>query len=282
MMQRRTAILNLVLAAIFTLSACSSGSDAGIVAPGKQSQPATMKVVLRRLNNNSIIPVQAESAFVRVWQNTTGVNQVQQVAVPAPGDSTSLSFTLTADTAYHVAVLAWAPEGGNLSLVAGGESDGITIVANQKNAASVSVQPYNVSITGADTLHSGQPVTLTTTITGGPTSFFTWSAWFNGEIPTPLNLVATNLPATGGVSTVTFTPPIVGVDTAMYIECDFDMLMMDNGPWNTPGHTGATFVLHNPSPTLGQSPLRLPLKAPSTLGTLDVSFDRNQVNGLRD
>lgn len=249
-----------------TFTGCSSDTTA-------PKDPGTVAITLRRLTN-STIPPEANNAFIRVWHPVNGINQVKQVPIPAPGQTTTASFSLPGGTGYSVGILAWTGEGSYVDLLASGITENVTITANEETNVSVAVTPWTISITGPDTLRSGKPATLTAKIETGITSIFQGTSFYRSLNSSGSNATQDfSIQQNGEVST-NFSVPVVTTDTAMYVEVEFVAHAADNPQWVTPAYATSRLSLRYPSSILGAPRKRIPVTAPSTFGDLVVSFDK--------
>lgn len=246
------------------LAATACGSD------GTGTEPLTgnhgnLTMTLVRTAQSSV-PAGADSALVRVWNDGTGVNLVKQVAIPDPGTSTSVSFSLPVGSGYSVGVLAYkSPR----EALAGGVTHDVTVHADATAEVSVSVVPWTASVSLPDTLVSGAETTITATITQGPVADFLVMGFLYIGLDkwnTYPSSGAKSGTLSGNVFSVTFNAPTVDSDTTVWYQF---MFMMNGDDWNTPGSDSKLIYL--PVFALGDTLFSRPIRPAS--GSLVVIFD---------
>jgi hypothetical protein len=254
---------------IVMLGACSAGG--GGTEPTPPAQSGELRMTLVRSTSSSV-PAAADSALVRVWHPMAGTNQVQRVAIPAPGASTQVSFNLPARSGYSVGVVAFRvnPAANVREVLAGGRTADVTVSGGQTSQAAINVVPWQMTLAGPDTLISGEPAALTATVSGGPVADFFVEGFFHvGLSPwASLSSLPTSLPGTlvGNQLNGSIVAPTVQADTAVHIQMD---LRMNGNDWQS---TNLSLIAFLPSLTLGESLIRRPLRVPN--GGLIVTFDR--------
>lgn len=267
MIPRKTLLaFSLVLGA----AACSDGAG-GTVEP--EPKPTVELGMTLRRAVNSAVPSVADSALIRVWHSTGGINQLKAVAIPTPGSETRVTFAVPAQNGYSVGVIAFKHSGPYSAALAGGRTDGVNVVSGQANEAAVNVQPWQMAISGPDTLQSGQQAAYTFTLSGGAhlgilsqsiTVLHSLNRWTtDGAAP---NTGTSGYAQVPGTFTVTIPTPTVNADTALYMQ---PALFVDNG-WYQNDRSVLAFL---PSLTLGGSLFRRPIKVPGT--TITVVFDKS-------
>lgn len=257
----------LALSLVLSAAACGDGGG-GTVEP---TPNAELGMTLRRAVN-SAVPSIADSALIRVWHPTAGINQIKAAPIPTPGSETRVSFSLPAQNGYSVGIIAFKRNGPYTLALAGGRTDAVNVVAGQANEAAVSVLPWTMAISGPDTLQSGQQATFTFSLAGGAhngildfaviaSSLTKWTT----DVGAPSGNAATKT-ATGQYS-ATLTTPTVNGDTAFFMQ---PRLYLAEG-WN---QAERLVQAHVPSLTLGGTLFRRPIKVPGS--TLTVVFDKSQ------
>jgi hypothetical protein len=148
------------IGAVFSV-ACSSG-DRGVTAPpvGPPGGPAVDTVnfpdptgsanpgrvhfnLIRSSSSN--VPSSADSALVRIYNTSTGFNQLYAVKIPAPGSQTEVSAQLPADTGYVVAIIAFHA-GDVLDALGSTHDNDTTITVLPQGSPTYTATPVHVDI----------------------------------------------------------------------------------------------------------------------------------------
>lgn len=219
--------------------------------------------------STSLIPAEADSALVRVWNTRNSVNAVKRVAVPAPGSSTETSFLLPVGEDYNVGVAAYAS--GRSGLTAGlafGMTRGVAIRSGQANRAEVDVRPVAIDIVAPDTLQSSDVVDIELGIDIDNTDgVFTMASLFWGNEPWTSDGGAPESESDGRVGDgmrIQIAVPTADTDTATFFQAS---LMLNRTDWMT----GSRMIrFFSPSVSRGEDLVRVPVVVPS--GGLTVVF----------
>ena len=143
-----TAILSIML-----LAGCAEPpTDAtGPLMGGQGEARLTLKQTV-----DSKLPGMVDRAFVRIWKNETGYNQVRDVAIPDPNDTTNVSMSVPADSGYSVGVIAYVADTANVNqsnasipaniALAGGRTDSVTVAADTTTDVDLNVVPWKFDV----------------------------------------------------------------------------------------------------------------------------------------
>lgn len=263
----RRSFLPLLLVA-WLVAGCGSdaGRDGG--SPVQPPAEATLSMTLERASA-SLIPAEADSALVRVWNTRNSVNAVKRVAVPAPGSSTETSFLLPVGEDYNVGVAAY--ESGHLSLTPGlafGMTGGVAIRSGQVNRAEVEVRPVAIDIVAPDTLQSSDIIDIELGINFDNTDrVFNLAYLYWGSEPWKSDGGAAESENRGSVGDgmrIPIAVPTADVDTATYFQA---ALTLNRTGWMT----GSRIIrFFSPSVSRGEDLVRVPVVVPN--GGLTVIF----------
>jgi hypothetical protein len=237
----------------------------GCSTDGELSAPADGSITMNiaRMEGSSV-PLEADSALVRVWHPTAGTNQVRRVAIPAPGETTSLQLLLPARSGYSIGILAFVNT--VFDVVAGGFQAGVDVEVGQESEVAVQVRPWEYVIDAPDTIVAGEEATFILEVTQGPVSeLFDWGRLHIGLDPSALTAVVGDL--NDNRFTVTFNAPTVDADTTVWFQFDLRVqIRVDD--WQTSGIRA--FL---PSQTLGDTLRTTPLTLPEGVVTISFSED---------
>lgn len=258
------------IGSLIVISALSVGCGANPDSVASPKGTGEIQMTLMR-SFTSQIPVQADSALVRVWNDAAGINQLKTIALPAPGTGTSVTFAVPATTGYSVAVVAFRRnnEAGMREGLAIGMNASFSVLADQVNQVSLNVAPLSATISGPDTLKSGQQATYTITAPGFMTEQL---LGMNGTIIRGLTPWTVNSqgaqsgPYMGGGESgmqVPITAPTVATDSALYMQAMFSI----SPHWPADNWWPRFFV---PSLTLGERLKRVPVRVPA--GAVTITF----------
>jgi hypothetical protein len=128
--QRRSFLPALAL--IPLLAACGGSGGGMPTPPSPPAAPGGLTLTIVRAANSEV-PLQADSAFVRVWNPTTTFSELRLVQIPVPGTTTTVEFTVRAGPGYSVGVVAFDGRSGDVPRrgVAGGRADEVTVASGQ-------------------------------------------------------------------------------------------------------------------------------------------------------
>jgi hypothetical protein len=257
----------LATVAVCTLSACSAGSDK----PVAPRAAGTVSLTLVR-STTSQIPLWAESAFVRVRNPALAVDIVRPVAIPTPGASTTLDVSVPVGTGYSVTVVAFHDLHDGIRVApSAGETSGITVTPGA-NAVAVSVVPWTYTLSGPDTIRSGEPATYTLTLTGGPLDFMTNQIAFHYKIGWNTQDIRFDFARNGASAAATFTIPPMSTDTTVYFTYSY---FLDDAAFQTHSLSFAADMPILFDPTLntdGSLSFHRPVKAAA--GDIAVTFSK--------
>lgn len=258
------------LGALSLLAACGDGgAGGGVVTP---AETGDMQLTLSRAVN-STIPAGTDSAVVRIWNTAARVDAAKAVAIPAPGSTTQVQFNLPATSGYSVGVIAFKrdPAAGRQGTAAG-VTTGVTILANQANAATVNVKPVEGTLTTAESAASGTSSSVALTLTDASLlsqDMLGYSValrmratpWLSDWEYVPsaaMSLVGTEFRSSIQI-------PTLEGDSAVYLQAQ---LYTATG-WEAGGPRPLFFL---PSLSRGQALTRLPVHPAS--GSITISFDK--------
>jgi hypothetical protein len=240
-----------VVATIIALCGCSLGDhDVG---------PEGEIVFTFQRGGSSLLPAEADSALVRVWDRSTGGSTVRAFAIPADvSASVSIPVSAYIGTLYQVDAVAFhSAENDHRVALAAGEVQGVTVAAGQNSVLHFAISPWTATLDAPDTLVSGASATFTLTLGDAVPveDVFASAATLTYEIGPMGTPQQADVTRTGKVATATFVVPEVAADTALYFQYSFDI---DTNAFET---GGATFTADVPEPTAGEALLRLPVRA---------------------
>jgi hypothetical protein len=247
-----------VLAAI-AVAGCG-GAEGVTPPPGAMG---TVSLTIAR-SSNSQVPLQAESAFVKVWSATTNV--VQPVQIPTPGTTSTYTLTVPAGSGYSIEVVAFHElhDGIRVALAAG-EKNNLTFTPGD-NAVALDVKPWTYTLSGPDTIQSGAPATYTLTITGGPTDLFTTQV----EMHTNLGVSSPDnhfdVVGDGTTASATFNVPALANDSTLYFVFSY---FVDDSRFQTHSSSFAADLPYAPLP-----PFQRPVKAAPA--NIIITFDKSR------
>lgn len=162
--------------------------------PTGSANPGRMHFSLMR-SSTSNVPTSADSALVRIYNPSTGFNQLYPVKIPAPGSQTEVSAQLPADTGYFVAIIAF--HGDVVDAVGSSHDNDTTITVFPEGnpiyaATSVHVDmqraPFATGFSINDGAHvtAGEHISWWSTIDTPPDIWTdaasTWGCGFNGNV----------------------------------------------------------------------------------------------------
>lgn len=239
------------VATAIALLSCSIGDN--------DDEPVGDIVFTFERGGSSLLPAQADSALVRVWDRSSGASTVKAFEIPTDvSASVSIQASAYVGTLYQVDVLAFhAVAGGHRVALAGGEVQGITVGARQNSVLHFPIDPWTATLDAPDTLVAGQGVTVTLTLgDAAPVEdVFASSGAMSyaiGPTGTPQQVDVTR---NGSVATATFVVPEVAADTALYFQYSFDIDPDDFGS------SAAMFTAQVPETLAGEALLRRPVRA---------------------
>ncbi|WP_251923537.1 hypothetical protein [Salinibacter ruber] len=170
-MRFRSAFLLLLLttAATALIVGCDSAGTTGEQPGDEPTENGSVNVALAR-SVNSDVPSNADSAFVRLWNPSTGYNEKRIVNVPDPGGQTQVSLTAPAEGGYRVGIMpTYRPD---LWRILGyGESNAFTIADGDTTRTSVDVQPETLAVQAPSSLDPGETDTVTAVLNMNPPDF---------------------------------------------------------------------------------------------------------------
>lgn len=215
-------------------------------------------------NSASQVPIEAESAFVKVW--SANVDVVQPVAIPAPGTTSTFTLTVPAGGGYSIEVVAFHElHDGIRVALAGGEVHDLTFNPGN-NPIALDVKPWTYTLSGPDTIQSGTPATYTLTVTGGPTDVFTTRV----EVHQNLGLASPDMHfdvvGDGTTASATFNVPPLATDSTLYFAYSY---FLDDSRFHTQSLSFAADMPFAPQP-----PIQRPVKAAPA--SIVLSFDKTR------
>jgi len=222
----------------------------------------------------SQVPVEADSAVIRIAHPTAGTNLIRRVPIPNPGDTTRVSMRAPARSGYTIAVAAYAgfngtTRGKRLWLV-GGDAQDVAITSDAPARVHVPLQRWGLRIWVPDSIVPGESTTFSGRITGAPSYFgggslcmalapwTTTSDYPNRRCAAPLPPVT----MIGDSFQTTFNALAADADTTAWYSFD---LWVDTQPWQT----GGLDYVFLPSLMLRDTLFHVPLRVS---GEIIVSF----------
>lgn len=255
----RLGLISLGVVGVLVVAGCDGNSArVSVTEPAGEAQ---LRMMLKR-SAASLIPAAAESAFVRVWNNTGSINALKSVAIPAPGTTASVDFLLPVGEGYSVGVIAYAHDGYMRQGLALGVAREVPVRSGVANEAQVDVKPPEFSISAAPVFESGSmtevtvrsPLLMSEDFFVGVRLDYGLEPWSEGDtapVSTGFELVRADSVA------IPFTVPTVDADTAVYMQAGFGVL---NENWVVDGMI--EFLL--PSVRAGAELYRVPVAVPSS------------------
>lgn len=250
----------LALPVVALAVACSGGSD-GVTPP--PNTPGKVTFTISR-SSTSQVPIEAESAFVKLSNETNDV--VQAVKIPDPGSTSSYTLTVPAGSGYSLEVVAFHElHDGIRVALAGGEVHDLTLHPGD-NSVALDVKPWTYTLSGPDTIQSGEPATYTLAITGGPTDLFTTRV----EIHQNLGLASEDqhfdVVGDGTTASATFNVPALDADSTLYFNFSY---FVDDARFHTQSTSFAADLPFAPQP-----PFQRPVKAAPA--NVVITFDKTK------
>lgn len=254
--------LERVLLCVFSLLlfACDNMLDI-TEPPEEEGEKGTLSMVILRkpvTAEPDSIPSQAEKLMCRVWHESAGVNQVETVDVPGPGDSVRFEIRLVARQGYSVGLMAYyqssKPYDGSRVVLVGGKADSVTVYPDSTTFVDLDLERWEIEADIPDILISAEKSPFSVTVTKGPVKGFLMSeggtfvgaqlfgGWTQGETT---YLAQTYPPGLGG----TFSVPYVDSPRTIYFQFVVWFLYGDRG-WSG---AGTPFLTLLPSLVLGDS-----------------------------
>lgn len=254
-----TIVLGLVGALV--LSGCSGDG----MAPPATDDIGTVSLALTR-SLSSVVPEEADVAWIRVWHAGAGTNLVRDVPIPDPGATTTVDFSVPARDGYSILIFATA----NGRAVAGGMSTGINVQPSGETEAHVDVVPWKVELLSPlSPAISGEPVTYRMVVTEGPWGPDVFDLMYvkfglNPEL-VGSETILSNADRRGDTIYVTQPAPTVTNDTTLYFGFE---LRAQAGLYYAWGNR--TFTADIPSLLLGDTAFSQPLTVPA--GRIRITF----------
>ncbi len=254
------------------LFACDNLVD--ITKPPEEAEEAekgTLSMVIMRkavVAETDTIPSQVEKLTCRVWHESAGVNQVETVNVPAPGDSVRLEIRLVAREGYSVGLIAYyqmLPPHSDLRIaLVGGKADSVTVYSDSTTLVDLDLEQWEIEADIPDTLKGGEKSPFSVRVTKGPVSDFLWYAqlfggWAQGETMVDSVVTIAETPGPpflyGRTASGTFFVPAVESNRNIYFQFRLWFLCGDKG-WSG---AGTPFLTLAPSLVLGDSLITRPV-----------------------
>jgi hypothetical protein len=247
------------LAAI-ALAGCGGGGN-DITPPS--GTMGTVSLTLTR-SSASQVPVGAESAFVRVWSSSTDV--VQPVEIPDPGTTSTFTLSVPAGSGYSIEVVAFHElhDGIRVALAAGEVHD--LTLSPGNNAIALEVKPWTYSLSGPDTIQSGEPAAYTLTITDGPTDLFTTQVEMHSNLGLNSPDQHFDVVGDGTTASATFNVPAFATDSTLYFAFSY---FLDDSRFHTHSLSFAADLPFAPKP-----PFQRPVKAAPA--EITITFDKSK------
>lgn len=261
--------------ALLVLSAACGGDGPG-TPPTEPGGTGDFTMTLMRAANSQI-PALADSALVRIWNTTNNVNALKAVAIPAPGATSQVNFSLPSGSGYSVGVVAYRFNSVGIGRegFAAGVTHNVTILADQANQAAVNVLPLSLTMSGPDTLRAGTTATYTFVFSDPALAHeeMLGQNYFVRVRNTPWTSDSEFIPSMGahgrvpGGFTAEFPAPTVDADSAVYVQ----PRARTGSQW--PTGEGGPVHFFVPSLSRGQALFRIPVK-PAT-GSITIVFNRD-------
>lgn len=261
----RRAVVPVAAVLCVLLAGCSEPDTLG---PEEEFPAGELTVELVRSATGDV-PEAADSAFVRVRHSQAGVDEVRRSVLPAVGDSSSVSFELTARTDYSVDAVAFTrdseiTDGSRPEALAAARRSSVEVFAGRTVDVPLQVEPWNLVLSGVpDTLRSGEETTLSGSVTGAPAiASFTSDARLEIDTDEWSGCCPATSPVSGsldadGAFSMTFTAPTVESDTTAWFRFTF---FLEGGEEAWPADAdGIAAEIAVPSSTRGEPLLTRPL-----------------------
>lgn len=267
-MRKATAAV-ILLTIVGTGAAACGGDSATNPEPG---QTGAIQFSFHRTVNSSV-PSSSTQAFVRIWNPTTGFDQVKEIQVPDPGSTTQASFTVETGNGYLAGVMPH--DGSSLPVVLGaGRSDTFTVEPDTTTEVQVPVSPWDIVLSQApDSLVPGDSVRISAKISSAPVNGFLaprfGATLCYDTIPSVGPCSVATSPSgdlRGDSVTVSFNVPNLGSADSLYF---YYVLGVDGRAGWDPGSNVAAKA-NLPETAVGDSLFALPVRAAS--GDVTVSF----------
>jgi len=240
-----------VVASAIALGGCSFGED--------DVAPVGDIVFTFQRGGTSMLPPEADSALVRIWDRSTGSSTLRAFAIsPEVSASVSIEVSAYVGSLYQVDVVAYHTEGGGHRIaLAAGEAQGVTVSARQNTVLHFQISPWTATLDAPDTLAAGESATLTLTLgdVAPVDDVFAGDATLSYTVGPTGAPQQVNVTRNGRVVTATLVVPDVAADTALYLHYGFDI-----DP-ETFGSAGTTFTADVPETMVGEALLRRPVRA---------------------
>jgi len=258
---RKTLPVGLLGAGLFLTLAGACGGGAGITSPTPGTRSTVSLTIVR---SASLIPANADSAFVKVWGGATDV--VVPTAIPAPGASNVVSIDVPPGSNYSIEIVAFHDiHDGIRVALAGGEVSNLTFNPGT-NSETVPVAPWAFTVAGPDTIQSGVPAAYTWTVTEGPTDLFTTVVEVHSQLGLNMPDDHFNVTGNGTTATATFNVPALANDSTLYLAFSY---FVDDSRFHTVSTSFAADMPYAPLP-----PIARPVKAAAAQVT--INFDENR------
>ena len=246
--------------AAFVLLGCGGG-DNGVTPPS--GTLGTISLTVTR-STASQVPIEAESAFVKVW--SANVDTVLPVEIPAPGTTSTFTLTVPAGSGYSLEVVAYHElhDGIRVALAAG-EINNLTLTPGN-NPIALDVKPWTFTLSGPDAIQSGSPATYTLTITGGPTDLFITQVEMHQNLGLSSPDDHFDVVGNGVTASATFNVPPLATDSTLYFAFSY---FVDDTRFHTHSLSFAADLPFAPNP-----PFRRPVKAAPAQMT--ITFDKTK------
>jgi len=156
-------------AALLVIGCDSTGTSSDD--PPEQGEEGFVSFALARAENSSV-PSDADSAFVRIWQPGGGFNLSDIVNIPDPGQQTEVSFDVPSGQGYRTGIIATTPASEfvpqSKRVLAHGSSEEFAVVSNETSQVALNPRPANLTLETPESLAPNQTDTIEATYTINP------------------------------------------------------------------------------------------------------------------
>ena len=153
-----------VSAALLVVGCDSAGSSSDD--PPQQGEEGSVSLALARAENSGI-PSDADSAFVRIWQPDGSFNLSDLIDIPDPGQQTEVSFDVPSGEGYRTGILAVTPadesDQTRKKLLAHGSSDQFTVMSDDTSQVALDLRPADLTLEAPESLAPNQTDTIEAT-----------------------------------------------------------------------------------------------------------------------